>query len=218
MEANMKTKTSILVAAVLGATALLALHRGAWAEEGTMAAGPPEMGHEVAIFAGGCFWCMEGPFEKLDGVVSVLSGYTGGFKKNPTYEEVGSGKTGHAESIRVEFDPKKITYEQLLKVYWHNIDPTTGDGQFCDHGFQYRPEIFYTGEAQLKAAEKSKKEIEESGVVDTVAVRISPASAFYIAEDYHQDFYKKNPEHYHRYREGCGRDRRLAEIWGKSDH
>jgi peptide-methionine (S)-S-oxide reductase len=161
---------------------------------------------------------MEGPFEEIDGVQSVSSGYTGGHTKNPTYKEVCTGTTGHAESIQIVYDPSKVDYETLLHTYWRNIDPTTPDRQFCDVGSQYRPEIFYHDEEQLHAAEKSKKEIEESGVVDEVAVRISPASDFYLAEDYHQNFYVTNPEHYMRYRMGCGRDRRLADIWGESDH
>jgi peptide-methionine (S)-S-oxide reductase len=148
----------------------------------------------------------------------VTSGYTGGYKDNPTYEEVGSGKTGHAEAVRIIYDPKKVSYEKLLEVYWHNVDPTSPDGQFCDRGFQYRPEIFYHNEAQLRAAEQTKQALIDSGRLTKVEVRISPASAFYVAEAYHQDFYKTNPEHYKRYREGCRRDKRLQELWGKSEH
>ena len=167
---------------------------------------------EIATFAGGCFWCMEKPFDDVKGVISTTSGYTGGTKKNPTYEEVGAGKTGHCESMQIEFDPSKVSYETLLQVYWHNIDPTQSDGQFCDHGNQYRAEIFYHDAAQKAAAEASKKEVEKK--FGFVAVNITPASTFYPAEEYHQDFYLKNPDRYHEYRTGCGRDRRLKELGG----
>ena len=166
----------------------------------------------IATFAGGCFWCMEVPFDDVKGVLSTTSGYTGGQKKNPTYHEVGEGKTGHCESIQIEYDPAKVTYETLLQVYWHNIDPTTGDRQFCDWGNQYRPEIFYHNDEQKKLAEASKAEVEKK--FGTVAVKITPASVFYPAEEYHQDFYIKDPDQYHQYRTGCGRDRRLKELWG----
>jgi peptide-methionine (S)-S-oxide reductase len=166
----------------------------------------------VATFAGGCFWCMEPPFDAVKGVRSTTSGYTGGEKKNPTYREVSDGKTGHCEAVQVEYDPSKVTYEELLQVYWHNIDPTTGDRQFCDWGLQYRPEIFYHDEAQKAAAEASKREVEKK--FGAIAVRITPAGAFYPAEAYHQDFYTKEPDHYYDYRKGCGRDRRLKELWG----
>lgn len=166
----------------------------------------------IATFAGGCFWCMEAPFDDVKGVISTTSGYTGGTKKNPTYHEVGSGTTGHCETMQIEFDPSKVSYETLLQVYWHNIDPTQSDGQFCDHGNQYRAEIFYHDAAQKAAAEASKKEVEKKFGV--VTVKITPASTFYPAEEYHQDFYTKDPEQYHAYRTGCGRDRRLKELWG----
>lgn len=167
---------------------------------------------ETAIFAGGCFWCMESPYDDVKGVISTTPGYTGGTTKNPTYHEVSTGKTGHAESMLVEFDPAKESYETLLQVYWHNIDPTQSDGQFCDHGSQYRPEIFYNGEAQRTAAEASKKEMEKRFGV--VSVKVTPASTFYPAEEYHQDYCTKNSDDYHEYRELCGRDRVLHEIWG----
>ena len=168
---------------------------------------------EKATFAGGCFWCMVPPFEGLDGVVSVTSGYTGGQKKDPTYEEVSSGTTGHAESVQIVYDPAKIGYAKLLDVFWHNIDPTVKDRQFCDVGEQYRTAIFYHNEEQKKLAENSKKAVEGElgGVVYT---QIVPASEFYKAEDYHQDYYKKNPVRYKFYRWNCGRDQRLQEIWG----
>lgn len=168
----------------------------------------------VATFAGGCFWCMEPPFDALDGVFSVESGYTGGFKKHPTYKQVYMGETGHTEAIQVVYDPEKITYEKLLEVFWHNIDPTSGDGQFCDRGNSYRPEIFYQNDEQKQLATASKKMLEDSGRFKTIAVNITKASVFYPAEDYHQEYYKKNPEHYKQYREGCRRDARLRKLWG----
>lgn len=164
----------------------------------------------VATFAGGCFWCMEGPFDDVKGVKSTTSGYAGGTGKNPTYHNY--SKTGHTEALQIEFDPSKVTYEELLQVYWHNIDPTSGDGQFCDRGNQYRPEIFYHDAAQKAAAEASRKEVEKK--FGEVPVSITAASTFYPAEEYHQDFYTKDPDQYHSYRTGCGRDRRLKELWG----
>jgi peptide-methionine (S)-S-oxide reductase len=170
----------------------------------------------TAIFAGGCFWCEETAFEGLPGVLSVVSGYTGGQKKNPTYEEVSAGGTGHAESVEVTFDRTKTSYEKLLEVFWHNVDPFQKDAQFCDHGTQYRSAIFYQGEAQKKGAEESLRKLEEQPrFKGKIATQIVPASTFYPAEEYHQDFYKKNPLRYHSYREGCGRDARLKEIWGE---
>lgn len=168
-----------------------------------------------ATFAGGCFWCMEPPFEKLDGVVSVTSGYTGGHKKNPTYDEVSAGGTGHAEAVEILYDPAKISYAQLLEVFWHNIDPTVKDRQFCDVGRQYRSAIFYHDEEQKRLAEQSKQKLLASGRFTAIYTEIVPASAFYPAEEYHQDFYKKNPVRYKLYRTGCGRDRRLQELWGE---
>ena len=169
----------------------------------------------TAIFAGGCFWCEETAFEGLPGVLSVVSGYTGGQTKNPTYEQVSSGGTGHAESVEVTYDPGKISYEKLLEVFWHNVDPFQKDAQFCDHGTQYRSAIFYRDEAQRKAAEESKRKLEEQPrFKGKIVTQIVAASTFYPAEEYHQDFYKKNPARYNSYRQGCGRDARLKEIWG----
>jgi peptide-methionine (S)-S-oxide reductase len=167
-----------------------------------------------ATFAGGCFWCMESPFDKVDGVVSTTVGYTGGQKENPTYQEVSSGTTGHAESIEILYDPEKVTYEELLRVFWHNIDPTAKDSQFCDHGRQYRSAIFYHDEDQKRLAEASKGALIESGRFKEIFTEITEASTFYPAEDYHQDYYKKNPLRYKYYRYGCGRDKRLKELWG----
>jgi peptide-methionine (S)-S-oxide reductase len=174
---------------------------------------PP--GAALATFAGGCFWCMESDFDRVPGVIATISGYTGGRKVNPTYEEVSSGTTGHAESVEVVYDPKKVTYEKLLDVYWVNIDPTVKDRQFCDTGNQYRTAIFYHDELQRKAAEESKKRVEASKPFKApIVTAIEMAGPFYPAEDYHQDFYLKNPVRYQFYRKGCGRDARLKELWG----
>jgi peptide-methionine (S)-S-oxide reductase len=169
-----------------------------------------------ATFAGGCFWCMEGPFDKLDGVVSTTSGYTGGTRKNPTYEQVSSGGTGHAEAVQIVYDPAKISYEKLLEVFWHNIDPVAQNRQFCDVGTQYRSAIFFHDANQKRLAEASKAEIQKRFAKQPVATEIVQATAFYPAEEYHQDYYKKNPLRYKFYRSGCGRDARLEELWGKS--
>jgi peptide-methionine (S)-S-oxide reductase len=170
---------------------------------------------QTATFAGGCFWCMEGPFEKLSGVKSAVSGYVGGQKKNPTYEEVSSGGTGHAEAVQVVYDPAKVSYEKLLEVFWHNIDPLQANAQFCDRGSQYRSAIFYHDDAQKAAALQSKSALEASGrFPKPIVTEIVAASTFYPAEEYHQDFYKRNPLRYNSYRVGCGRDRRLKELWG----
>jgi peptide-methionine (S)-S-oxide reductase len=167
----------------------------------------------VATFAGGCFWCMEPPFEALPGVVSVTAGYTGGSKPNPSYEEVSAGGTGHAESVEIVYDPAQISFERLLDVFWHNIDPTVADRQFCDVGRQYRSAIFVHDAAQRKAAEASLAEIQRRLGVP-VKTQIVDAGPFYRAEEYHQDYYKKNPIRYRYYRHGCGRDARLQELWG----
>jgi len=171
--------------------------------------------HATATFAGGCFWCMEPPFDELDGVVSTISGYTGGQKKNPTYEEVSAGITGHAEAVQVAYDPAKISYTKLLEVFWRNIDPTTPNRQFCDRGTQYRSGIFYHDKTQKQLAEDSKRKLEElPQLKGKVVTEILPLTEFYPAEEYHQDYYKKNPIRYKSYRFGCGRDRRLQELWG----
>jgi peptide-methionine (S)-S-oxide reductase len=169
-----------------------------------------------ATFAGGCFWCMEPPYDKLPGVVSTTSGYAGGEEKNPTYQQVSAGGTGHAEVVQVLYDPSKVTYSKLLEVFWHNIDPTVKDKQFCDWGKQYRTAIFYHDENQRKLAEESKAEIQKSGKLkEPIVTEIAPLKQFYPAEEYHQDFYKKNPVHYKTYRLGCRRDARLEQLWGK---
>ena len=169
----------------------------------------------IATFAGGCFWCMEGPFDKLAGVISTTSGYTGGHTKNPTYNQTSSGKTGHAEAVQIVYDPVQVSYEKLLDVFWHNIDPTTPDQQFCDHGNQYRSEIFYHDAEQKQQADASKALLEKNKPFKKpIVTQISKASVFYAAEDYHQDYYKKNPIRYKYYRHGCGRDKRLEQLWG----
>jgi methionine-S-sulfoxide reductase len=170
----------------------------------------------TAVFAGGCFWCMEPPFDKVDGVVSTTSGYTGGQKENPTYKEVSAGGTGHYEALQVVYDPSKVRYAQLLDIFWHNVDPLTGDGQFCDKGSQYRSAIFAADAEQRRLAEESKRKLEESKRFDKpIVTEILPATTFYPAEEYHQDYYSKNPIRYRFYRTTCGRDARLKEVWGK---
>lgn len=170
----------------------------------------------IATFAGGCFWCMEGPFDKLTGVISTTSGYTGGHTKNPTYKQTSSGKTGHTEAVQIVYDPTQVSYEKLLDVFWRNIDPTTPDQQFCDRGNQYRSEIFYHDDEQKRLAEASKSALEKNKPFkNPIVTQINMASTFYAAEDYHQDYYIKNPIRYKYYRYGCGRDKRLEELWGK---
>jgi peptide-methionine (S)-S-oxide reductase len=166
-----------------------------------------------ATFAGGCFWCMEPPFDKLDGVVSTTSGYTGGRTADPTYEQISAGRTGHAEVVEVLYDPRKVTYSQLLDVFWRNIDPLTANAQFCDVGSQYRAAIFVHDETQRRLAEESKTAVARR-LQKPVVTEVVTASKFWPAEDYHQDYYKKNPIRYNLYRAGCGRDQRLEAIWG----
>ena len=169
----------------------------------------------TALFAGGCFWSMEHPFDQLRGVVAVSVGYTGGHTKNPTYEEVSSGRTGHLEAVQVSYDPATVSYEKLVDAFWHSIDPVSADGQFCDFGPQYRTAIFYRDSAQRRVAEDSKRQLETSARFGPpIATAIQPATEFYRAEEYHQHYYRKNPVRYNLYRVGCGRDRRLAELWG----
>ena len=179
---------------------------------GTSAQAP---GTKTATFAGGCFWSMEHVFDELPGVVSVRAGYAGGTAKKPSYEQVEMGITGHAESVQVVYDPAKIGYETLLDAYWHNTDPTSGAGQFCDMGSQYRPIIFVADESQRTAAERSKKALEQSGRFKRVLTQIQPASAFWPAEAYHQHYYKTHAAAYQMYRVGCGRDARLRQLWGQ---
>jgi peptide-methionine (S)-S-oxide reductase len=201
-----RTRISAGVAALCGALAVT-----------MFAAGPAPQTPSTAkaVFAAGCFWCVESDFDQVPGVLATTSGYAGGREKNPSYEQVSAGLTGHAESVEVTYDPARVSYAQLLDYYWHHVDPFTGDRQFCDVGKQYRPIIFYQNDEEKRLAEESKATI-EARFGRPVAVQIVPLTTFYKAEEYHQDFYKKNPARYHEYRTGCGRDRRIAEIWGKS--
>ena len=176
---------------------------------------PAPKGQARAIFAGGCFWCVEADFDKVPGVVATTSGYIGGQKKKPTYEEVSAGGTGHTEAVEIVYDPKQVSYEKLLDVFWRNIDPTVKDRQFCDAGSQYRSAIFYLDEEQKRLAEASKAALLKSKPFKgDIFTEIAPAGEFWPAEEYHQDYYRKNPIRYRYYRNGCGRDARLKELWG----
>jgi len=168
----------------------------------------------VATFAGGCFWCVEAAFEKVPGVLEVVSGYTGGSVEDPSYREVSSGRTGHVEAVQVWFDPERVSFEDLLAVYWRNIDPTTKDRQFCDFGSQYRTAVFYHDDGQRRAAERTRDELVAATLDQPIVTEILPFTGFYRAEEYHQDFYKKSPVRYEQYRRACGRDQRLRQLWG----
>ncbi|HEX2450445.1 MAG TPA: peptide-methionine (S)-S-oxide reductase MsrA [Gemmatimonadales bacterium] len=182
-------------------------------------ADPTDRGLGRATFAGGCFWCMEEAFEGVDGVVSVVSGYTGGTVAKPTYEEVSAGGTGHAESVEIRYEPAKVTYDQLLEHFWRNIDPLAVDRQFCDGGNQYRSAIFHHDPEQRRLAEASKRALEQSGKIKgRIATQIVEAGPFYPAEEYHQDYYRKNPTRYKFYKWSCGRAQRLAQLWGDKPH
>lgn len=181
----------------------------------SVAADDDNTGKAEAIFAGGCFWCMEPPFDKLEGVSATTSGYTGGQLKDPTYEQISAGGTGHYEAIMIEYDPQRVSYDKLLEVFWRNVDPLDAGGQFCDRGDHYRAAIFYGSEQEQMLAQDSKRELEASGRFDKpVVTEILPAQAFYPAEEYHQGYYQKNPIRYRFYRAGCGRDARLRSLWG----
>ena len=188
---------------------------GAWNLQSTnKAAAEATIGK--AYFAGGCFWCMEEAFEKVEGVLSATSGYMGGTVANPSYEDVSSGRTGHAESVEVVYDPAKVSYQKLLEAFWRNVDPITPNAQFCDHGSQYRSAIFYQTDEEKRASDTSKQAIEQSKrFTEPIVTQIVMASHFYSAEEYHQDFYKKNPVRYKFYKYSCGRAKRLEELWGK---
>lgn len=181
----------------------------------TQAADAPGGKRATAIFAGGCFWCIEKDFEKLPGVIEVESGYTAGRTKNPSYEAVSSGSTGHTEAVRVSYDPARVSYSQLVDYFWRHIDPTVKDRQFCDIGSQYRSGIYWQNEAERQVAESSRQALIGSGRFKEIHTELAPASAFWLAEDYHQDYYKKNPIRYNYYRAACGRDARVAEVWGE---
>lgn len=185
--------------------------------EGTQAAPALQDGQAEAIFAGGCFWCIEKDFEKVEGVLEVVSGYTGGKEKNPTYQQVGYHMTSHYEAVRVVYDPTVVSYDELLHYFWRHVDPTQADGQFCDKGKQYRTGVFTSDPEELAKAAASREEAQKE-LGQSIVTEILPAATFWVAEEYHQDFYKKNPAHYMRYRMGCGRDRRLLELWGQPGH
>lgn len=178
------------------------------------AAAESDQNFERATFAGGCFWCMEPPYDKVDGVVETISGFSGGDVENPSYEQVVRGGTGHLEVVQVVYNPDKVTYEDLLDIYWRNVDPFDGSGQFCDRGESYRPAIFVDGDEQQRLARDSKQAIAET-FDQSIAVTIEPFEAFYPAEDYHQNYYEKNSVRYKYYRWRCGRDERLTEVWGE---
>jgi peptide-methionine (S)-S-oxide reductase len=198
----------------LAALAALTLSLPAAAQQAPVQQAPATQ--QVATFAGGCFWCMEKPFDVVDGVVSVYSGYMGGETKNPTYEQVSSGRTGHTEVVQVTYDASKVSYDALLEIFWRNVDPVDKGGQFCDRGSQYRPEIFAHNAEQKQKAESSKAKLDASKKLPwPVIVPVTAAAEFTKAEEYHQKYYKKNPGHYQRYRTGCGRDARLEALWGK---
>ena len=181
---------------------------------GAAAAQPAVPERAVATFAGGCFWCVESDFDHVPGVLETISGYTGGKVAKPTYSQVSAGGTGHAESVEVVYDPRKVSFAQLLDYFWHHVDPTVKDQQFCDHGNQYRTAIFVHNDEERKLAEESKKKV-EAELKKPIYTEIVQAGPFYKAEDYHQDFYLKNPTKYKFYRWNCGRDQRLEQIWGK---
>jgi peptide-methionine (S)-S-oxide reductase len=201
--------------AIRGALAVAAAAIAPWAAAQT--GGTPGAATAKAIFAGGCFWCVEADFDKVPGVLSTTSGYTGGTVPNPSYEQVAGKSTGHAEAVEVVFDPARVSYAQLLEHFWRTIDPTTADRQFCDVGTPYRTAIFAIDDAQLQAARASLAALEKSKPFKApIVTQIVRAGPFYVAEDYHQDYYRKNPLRYQYYRATCGRDARLKELWGKA--
>ena len=205
---NLRGHTLLGLALSLTTAALLAAC-GARAAPAPLPSGMAE-----AVFAGGCFWCMESDFEHLDGVLFVESGYAGGKELNPTYEQVSAHRTSHLESVRVGYDPKLLPYVRLVEYFFTHVDPTQADGQFCDHGPQYRSAIFVKDQAERAAVQSVRAQLQKR-LAQPIVTEILPAAVFYQAEDYHQDFYKKQPEHYHGYRTGCGRDARVQDLWGK---
>jgi peptide-methionine (S)-S-oxide reductase len=200
------------------AAAILAAGIGAGAMAQPQPDGGPNKapGTAVAIFAGGCFWCVEADFDKVPGVLRTISGYTGGKAENPTYNQVVSGSTGHTEAVEITFDPSKVSYQKLLDVFWRNHDPLAKDRQFCDTGNQYRAAIFFHGEEQQKLAEETRKAVRAKFAPRVVHTEVAKAEKFYPAEDYHQDYYQKNPLRYKFYRGGCGRDAALEKLWGSA--
>jgi peptide-methionine (S)-S-oxide reductase len=203
-----------LIQSLLAAAACAAVALGGDVRAQTPAA--PKPGLETATFAGGCFWCVEADFDKIEGVVSTTSGYMGGHVAKPTYAQVTSGRTGHAEVVQVQFDPRVVSYAQLVEYFWRTVDPTVKDAQFCDRGSQYRTAIFVHSDAQRRAAEASKAALAASKPFRAdIVTEIAPAGPFYVAEDDHQDYYMVNPVRYAYYRRGCGRDQRLKFLWGE---
>lgn len=208
-------KTLIAIALTLGMTVSACGAADSGAAPGADADAPAADGLAKATFAGGCFWCMEKPFDDLDGVVSTTSGYIAGHQENPTYRQVSSGQTGHTEAVEIVFDPSEVTFSELLDVFWRNIDPVAVNRQFCDAGSQYRSGIYFHDAEQQRLAEGTREALASSGRFDQpIATEIQQATIFYPAEEYHQDYYKKNPLRYNMYRNGCGRDRRLQQLWG----
>ncbi len=206
------SRNGLVVALFIGGVALTAQA----ADLGDISTAALQKGEAVATFAGGCFWCVESDFDKVPGVVRTISGYTGGLLKDPTYKRVSAGGTGHREAVQIFYDSKKVSYEKLLDIFWLSVDPTDAGGQFCDRGQSYETAIFANSPAQRRLAEASKQKLNKSGVLKKpIVTPIETAGAFYPAEDYHQDYYKKNPLRYKIYRYACGRDARVGEVWGK---
>jgi len=200
---------------LFGLSVLISTSAGtAWAKDSPGSQPSRPAGTATAIFAGGCFWCVEADFDKLPGVLATESGYTAGKTPNPTYDQVSAGGTGHTEAVRVRYDPAKVSYQKLVDYFWRHIDPTVKDRQFCDIGTQYRSGIYWQNEVERKIAEASRDALLKSGKLKQVFTELAPASAFYPAEEYHQDYYTKNPIRYAYYRNSCGRDARLQEVWG----
>jgi peptide-methionine (S)-S-oxide reductase len=207
----LKPRTNVLLA--------LGLLLSATLSGGLTHAKTAENGLEIAIFAGGCFWCVESDFDNVPGVMETISGYTGGFTPNPTYKQVSKDNTGHYEAVRIIYDPKKVTYKTLVEILWRSVDPTDDGGQFCDRGNSYKTAIFATSPEQKRIAEASKREIDDSGVLKKpIVTAIADAGPFFPAEEYHQNFYKKSPVRYRFYRLRCGRDGRVEALWGKDAH
>ena len=206
-------RNGLVVALFIGGAALTAQA----ADPGDISTAAFPKGEAVATFAGGCFWCVESDFDKVPGVVRTISGYTGGLLKDPTYKRVSAGGTGHREAVQIFYDSKKVSYEKLLDIFWRSVDPTDAGGQFCDRGRSYETAIFANSPAQRRLAEASKQKLNKSGVLNKpIVTPIETAGVFYPAEDYHQDYYKKNPLRYKFYRYGCGRDARIRKVWGKN--
>ena len=219
----MKAFRNVLIGlALLGAVVLVWDSLPFYAEDNPTAEQtslPQETDLATATFAGGCFWCMEKPFDDLEGVVSTTSGYTGGTLEDPTYYQVSAGDTGHVEAVQVRYDPSRVSYDTLLEVFWKNVDPLDNAGQFCDKGSQYRSKVFVHNDQQRQLAEASKQELDQEKFTNTtIATEIESAQTFYPAEEYHQDYYLKHPIRYNYYRTGCGRDKRLEEVWGSKPH